>query len=150
MSQACDRQERTLALARSGALDEASALHARGCADCRAMLVAEEQLRGLAVTLRSEAALPGLEGLVWRAELRRRVERAERGARVLSLYDRLALGGGVAGLGMALVWKRHAAAELLGTWLRIDSKPSTLVVTALAALLVLSLMGWLVTLWAEE
>jgi hypothetical protein len=150
MSRGCDQQEKSLAAARAGALDAASAVHARDCADCRALLLAEESLRGLALELRSEAQPPGLEGLLWRAELRRRLEGAERGARVLLLYDRVALAAGVAGLGVVLAWKWGAVVEAIGRWMRADSSASLATVLAVAALLVLSLMGWLATLWAED
>ena len=149
MNRACDKHETVLAGARTGNLGENLAAHLRGCAACREMLAVDASLRAYAQELRAAASPPNLEGLLWRAELRRRLDRAERGARVLSLYDRLVLAGGLAGLGLALVWNWRDAVALAGRWLHAGSN-APLVLTGLTALLVLSLMGWLMTVWAEE
>lgn len=155
MNRACDKHETVLAGARTGNLGENLAAHLRGCAACREMLAVDASLRAYAQELRAAASPPNLEGLLWRAELRRRLDRAERGARVLSLYDRLVLAGGLAGLGLALVWNWNEAVAFVSRWLRAGSgAPLALsaqsALAGLTAVLVLSLIGWLMTLWAEE
>jgi hypothetical protein len=109
-------------------------------------------LRRHAEALRRAARLPSPESLLWRARLRRRLALSERGERLLSLYDRAALGVGVAVAVLAAAWHWD---EVLALVPRFESPaaPESGVGAAIIAGAVLALAGlamWAMTIWADD
>lgn len=114
----------------------------------------EALLRRHADELRRSARLASPESLLWRARLRQRIARAETTGRMLSLYDRAALGVGLAAAALVVTWNWDAVVAFLP---RFDFGSSSAaaggaagLISAVAVLALAALVVWAMSIWAEE
>lgn len=147
----CGREAATLEAARTGVWGDELREHSRLCPDCAAALAVHGAVLERAAHLRALAELPSPEGLLWRARFQQRIARAERLARPIVIFDRLAVGVAVAAAVAGLAWKSSAIGAWLGSALGPGAGPSP-EITALL-LIGLAFIGaviWVFTTWAEE
>jgi hypothetical protein len=116
-------------------------------------LQVEALLRPYAAQLRRSARLATPESLLWRARLRERLAHAETAQRLLSIYDRVAIGVGLAAAAVVTIWKWEAIREALPDLSSAAATAGHASNTAIIAGAVLALAGlvvWAVTVWAED
>ncbi len=149
--QECARIESTVALARAGAWTDDAREHARRCPDCAAALAVEEVLPRWSAALRAEATPASADSLLWRARLQERIARAERAARPVAIFDRLAVGVAVALAALGLAWRGRALADWFGTSLAgSKSAPPELLLLAVVTIGFAGALFWVFGSWAEE
>ena len=147
----CVREQETLAGARSGRWEADLREHARVCPDCAAAVAVDEALQSHASALRAEAVPGSVETLLWRANLRARIEQAERAARPVAWFDRIAIAVAAALLLLGLLWRGEAAFGWLGHALggKVAATPQ-LAVLLVVLLAFTGAVLWIFGSWVEE
>lgn len=111
----------------------------------------EALLRRHAGELRGAARLASPESLLWRARLRQRIARAETTGRLLSLYDRIALGVGVAAAGLFVAWNWDAVVDFFPRFeLGSGNAGMAGLISGVGVLALVALVFWAMSIWAEE
>lgn len=147
----CPREEETMAAARAGVWAAELREHARLCPDCAAIAGVQAALAEQAAALAAGPVPGSAEALLWRAHLRARVAAAERAARPVAWFDRIALGVAAALGVLFLLWR----GESLFGWLG-QSVGGRVAATPTLAVLLIVLLGftgsvlWMFSSWAEE
>ena len=151
MDTACAREQETLAAARSGRWEADLREHARLCPDCAAALAVDEALQSHASALRAEAVPGSAETLLWRASLRARIERAERAARPVAWFDRIAIAVAAALALLGLLWRGEAVFGWVGHALggKVAASPQ-LAVLLIVLFAFTGAVLWIFGSWAEE
>jgi len=147
----CTREAETLAAARSGRWQADLREHARLCPDCAATLSVHEALNGHAAALRTEAVPGSADTLLWRASLQARIERAERAARPVAWFDRIAVGVAAALALLGLLWRGEKLFGWVGHAMggRVAASPD-LAVLLIVMLAFTGAVLWIFGAWAEE
>jgi hypothetical protein len=151
LEMACPREAETAAAERSGAWTAELREHARHCPDCAASTTVHEALHEYAASLRAVAAPAAAEALLWRARLRARVEHAERAARPVAWFDRVALAVAAAIGLLAALWRGSAVFEWLGHTMggKVAASPSLVALVVVLSAFTGAVL-WIFGNWAEE
>ncbi len=151
MDTVCAREQETLVAARNGRWEPELGEHARLCPDCAAAIAVDEALQGHAARLRAEAVPGSAEALLWRANLRARVEQAERAARPVAWFDRIAIAVAAALALLGLLWRGEALFGWVGHTMggKVPASPD-LVVLLVVLLAFTGAVLWIFGSWAEE